>query len=105
MGPEECVTAEDALRAVTVDAARQYGEADKGVIRPGMRADFVILSGDPLEVPAQALRDLRVEETIREGRTIWRREGPETPGVFSAEEAETPEENRHDAGCIPDERL
>ena len=105
MGPEECVTAEDALRAVTVDAARQYGEADKGVIRPGMRADFVILSGNPLEVPAQALRDLRVEETIREGRTIWRREGPETPGVFSAEEAEMPEENRHDAGCIPDERL
>ena len=74
LGAQECVSIDTALRAVTVNAARQYGEAGKGVIRPGMRADFVILSGDPLGTPVSELRSLRVEETVREGQTIWSRD-------------------------------
>lgn len=74
LGPQERVDARTALLAVTKNAARQYGEADKGCIRPGMRADFVILSDNPLSVPASRLRSLRVEETICAGETLWRRE-------------------------------
>ena len=74
LGPQERVDAGTALRAVTVNAARQYGEADKGSIRPGMRADFAVLSDNPLTVPPSRLRSLRVEETLCAGESLWRRE-------------------------------
>jgi Amidohydrolase family len=39
----------DAVRSATVLAAREFGLADRGVIAPGMRADLVLVEGDPLE--------------------------------------------------------
>ena len=63
----------EALKAVTISAAAQYGEqAEKGSIREGKRADFVILSENPLQVPQDELKRIRVEETIREGETVYR---------------------------------
>ena len=38
----------EALRAATVLPARYFGLTDRGVIAPGMRADLVLLSGDPV---------------------------------------------------------
>ena len=38
----------DALRAVTVLPAQYYGLTDRGSIRPGMRADLVLVGGNPL---------------------------------------------------------
>lgn len=75
LGEDERIDPRTALRAVTADAALQYGEKDRGAICPGMRADFVILSESPLDVEKEALRDIRVEETISAGRTIWRAGG------------------------------
>lgn len=73
-GPAQAVSVEDALRAVTANAAYQYfEEADRGTLRPGKRADFVLLSGNPLKTPVEALRSLRVEQTIRAGETIYQR--------------------------------
>lgn len=73
VGPEQRITTWEALRAVTCEAAYQYGEEDsKGQLREGMRADLVILSGDPLATPPRDLRELAVLETIKDGETVFR---------------------------------
>lgn len=38
----------EALRSATALAARHFGLADRGAITPGLRADLVLLGGDPL---------------------------------------------------------
>ena len=73
IGPEQRITTWEALRAVTCEAAYQYGEEEsKGQLREGMRADLVILSGDPLATPPRDLRELAVLETIKDGETVFR---------------------------------
>ncbi len=62
----------DALRGVTLNAARQYSEeADKGSITPGKRADLVVLSENPLTVDPARIKDIRVLETLKDGKTIF----------------------------------
>ena len=74
LGPDQAIGTEDALRAVTANAAYQYfEEGEKGTLRPGKRADLVLLSGNPLTTPPQDLRSLQVEATIRGGQTVYRR--------------------------------
>ena len=61
--------------AVTVHAAYQYfEETDKGTLAPGKQADLVILDRDPLAVPQEELRDIRVLETWKDGVPIFCRE-------------------------------
>ena len=60
---------------MTINAAWQYFEEErKGSLRPGKRADLVILSADPLAVPADRVRDIQVLETIKAGETIYAKE-------------------------------
>jgi len=74
LGPDQRVSPMDAIRSTTIDAAWQYFEEDrKGSIEPGKLADLVILDANPLEVPPEALFDLQVVETIKEGKTVYRR--------------------------------
>ncbi|MBD3645759.1 amidohydrolase [Alcanivorax sp.] len=50
LGPQQAISVERALQAVTVDAARQLGVDDRvGQLRTGMRADLVWLDRDPRE--------------------------------------------------------
>jgi hypothetical protein len=80
LGPDERIGPLEALEAITIDGARMYGEeATKGSIEPGKLADLVVLSGNPLTVPEAAIKDLRVEETIKEGRTVWLRTPEDGP--------------------------
>ena len=73
LGPEQRVPVEDALKAVTLNAAWQYfEEQEKGSIRAGKRADLVILDRDPLKVDPSALRTVRVLETVKDGETIYK---------------------------------
>ena len=75
LGADERVTPLEALEAVTIDGARQYGEQDrKGSIEPGKFADLAILSGNPLTVEPAAIKEIRVVETVKEGQTIWPRD-------------------------------
>ena len=75
LGAEERVDVHTALKAVTANAAFQYfEERDKGTLSPGKRADLVILDRDPLAVPPEELRDIRVLETWKDGAAIFRRE-------------------------------
>ena len=74
MGAEECVAPLEALEAITIDGARMYGEeATKGSIEVGKLADFAILSANPLTVPPATIKTIRIAETIKEGKTVWRR--------------------------------
>jgi predicted amidohydrolase YtcJ len=73
LGPDERISVRDALRAVTVDAAWQnFEEAKEGSIEPGKLADFVILSENPLTVPAERINAVRVVQTIVGGTTVYR---------------------------------
>ena len=57
---------EEALKAVTVHAAWQYGEEqDKGSITQGKSADFVILDRDPCTVDPEQIRSIRVLRTVK----------------------------------------
>jgi len=58
---------------MTIWPAYQYfEEAAKGSIEVGKLADFVVLSADPTAVVPEALEQLKVVETIKEGATIYR---------------------------------
>lgn len=79
LGAEQCISVMEALRAVTIHAAYQYFEEhEKGSVAVGKRADFTILDRNPLVVDPIRLREIRVLQTIKDGRTIYRAE-VETP--------------------------
>ena len=68
LAPEERVTAEQALRMVTIDAAYVLGMDDRiGSIEPGKHADFTVLEANPLEVAPEAIREISVWGTVFEG--------------------------------------
>ena len=72
LGPEECITPFEAFRAITADAAWQnFEENRKGTLEANKLADMVILSGDPLAIDPIKIRDIKVLETIKEGKTIY----------------------------------
>ncbi len=70
---EECMSAEQALRAYTLDAAyAQFEEKTKGSLSVGKRADMVVLSRNPLSVQPHRISAIEVVETICGGVTVYR---------------------------------
>jgi hypothetical protein len=60
---QESISVLEAFHAYTRGAAAACGDgADRGGLEPGMRADLVALSGDPLTTPAEQMDALRVEK-------------------------------------------
>lgn len=67
-GPDQRLSVEQALRAVTIDAAYSIEmETDVGSIEPGKLANFTILDADPFEVAPEAIKDIKVLATVSEG--------------------------------------
>jgi len=67
-GQAERMTRMGALKAVTIDAAWILGlENSIGSIRAGKAADFAVLSHDPLSVPINQLRSIKVVGTVFAG--------------------------------------
>ncbi|MFO0815802.1 MAG: amidohydrolase [Gemmatales bacterium] len=72
LGAGQCIPVEEALKSLTIWAAYQhYEEANRGSIEVGKLADFVVLDKNPHNVPILALAELKVLETIKEGKTIY----------------------------------
>jgi predicted amidohydrolase YtcJ len=73
LGSAERISPYVALKAMTDWAAYQYfEEKSKGTLEPGKLADLVILERDPLKVDPTTLSTIKVIETIKEGRPIFR---------------------------------
>jgi predicted amidohydrolase YtcJ len=74
-GSDERLGAYEALQALTTGPAWQAFEEDrKGRIKAGLLADFVILDRNPLTTPVDGIRGIRVLETVKEGRSVWKAE-------------------------------
>ena len=72
LGADERITPLQALKAITINAAYQYREeTSKGSLEPGKRADLVILDKNPLTVPPITIKDIKVLETVKDGKTIF----------------------------------
>ena len=71
LGDDQATTAQEALLAYTATAARVSGFADRGSIRPGMRADLSVLSDDPLRVPPEEIHRIRVTATLLGGEVAF----------------------------------
>lgn len=72
LSEEEKITVYDGLKAMTVHAAYQYGEEDrKGTIEDGKVADLIILDKNPLLAAEDEIKEIKVLETIKEGKTVY----------------------------------
>lgn len=72
IGEEQQISVYDALKAVTVNAAYQYfEETEKGTIKKGKRADFVVLDRSPLEADRMEIKDIMVIKTIKNGKVLY----------------------------------
>ena len=75
LGSGETIDVISALRAVTVDAAYQYGEEDvKGSISENKKADFIIVDKDPLSIPKRDIKNIKILETFKDGESVYRAE-------------------------------
>ncbi len=73
LGKEEEIGVYEALKGVTVNAARQHFEAkEKGTLAVGKRADMVVLSQNPLKVSKEKIGTIKVLETIKDGKRVYR---------------------------------
>jgi predicted amidohydrolase YtcJ len=73
IGADQRVTPLEALKAQTINVARQYGEqASKGSLEVGKRADLVVLDQNPLKVDPMKIRDVKVVETFKDGKSIYK---------------------------------
>ncbi|MEE9964268.1 MAG: amidohydrolase [Propionicimonas sp.] len=72
LNPAECVSAAEALRAKTIDAAWQTHCDDvSGSIEVGKYADLVQLDADPLAVDPDAIADTQVLRTFVGGTAVY----------------------------------
>jgi predicted amidohydrolase YtcJ len=70
--PDQRMTRIEALRSFTRDAAfAAFEKDDRGTIESGKRADFVVLSGDIMEIPALEILTTRVVMTFIGGKAIY----------------------------------
>lgn len=108
VGPEHRVDVITALKAMTIwPAYHHFEEGTKGSLERGKLADFVILSKDPTMVERTTIADIKVTETVKEGRTIFRLEpGARTaggvPDIMPLLTAFGGHPGRADDGCVHD---
>lgn len=71
LGPDQVISVDDAIRAVTIDAAYQiFADNKVGSLEVGKQADFVILEKNPRTTPAGDIRNIKVKETWIDGKPV-----------------------------------
>ena len=71
LGPGQCLTRLEALRAFTLGGARfSFDEAQRGSLEPGKLADLAVLSDDLLNIPEPEIPQLHSLLTILGGQTV-----------------------------------
>lgn len=74
IGAVERTNPYSALQAITSFAAYElFDENIKGTLSNGKLADFVILDKNPLKVKPMEIKNIQVMETIKEGKTIYKK--------------------------------
>lgn len=72
--PEQKISVEEAVRAYTVGSAyAEFAETKKGMIKPGMLADVVLVSDDLFEKGFDRWKTTHVSLTIVDGRVVYER--------------------------------
>jgi len=70
--PNEKLPIEQAIAAYTTGSAyAEFAEQDKGLLQPGMLADFLVLDRDITRVEPVAILRTRVLRTVVGGKTVY----------------------------------
>lgn len=73
--PEECITREQALTALTINVARQmFLENERGSIKTGKYADFLLVTKDVLTCPVTEIHEAKPAATYFEGKQVFKSE-------------------------------
>lgn len=73
LGNKQCIDVYDALKAITINAAYEYHEEKiKGSIETGKKADFAILSDNPLKADPKKIKDIQVVRTVKAGVDVFK---------------------------------
>jgi predicted amidohydrolase YtcJ len=73
--PQQTIDLETAIRAYTINGAyANFVEQNRGSITPGKYADMVMISDDLFKVPADQIKDVKVEWTMVGGQEVWHKE-------------------------------
>lgn len=70
--PEEAMPREALIASYTVERARSWGDSDRGMIAPGLLADFSVFDQDIFEVAAEDLPNIKVVATFVDGKVVSR---------------------------------
>jgi predicted amidohydrolase YtcJ len=71
LAPEQAITPSEGIRIYTIFGAHSgFEENNKGSIEIGKLADLIIVSEDPLTVPADKLQDIKVVTIIIDGKIV-----------------------------------
>ena len=72
--PEQTIDLETAIRGYTMNGAyANFVESNRGSITPGKYADLVLISENLFAIPADKIKDVKVEWTMIGGKEAWRR--------------------------------
>ncbi|MBQ9437171.1 MAG: amidohydrolase family protein, partial [Lachnospiraceae bacterium] len=70
--PEECLTREQALTALTINCAKQmFMEDERGSVREGKYADFLLVDKDVLSCPENDIHTAKPAATYFEGKKVF----------------------------------
>ncbi len=76
----ERITVREAISLYTINAAYAcFEEKSRGSIEVGKLADLVVLSDDPLAIPPDRIRDIKVDMTIADGKIVYIRDASSNP--------------------------
>lgn len=71
LGPTQAVSVDDAIRAITIDAAYQiFADNIVGSLEVGKQADLVVLEKNPRKTPPADIRNIKVNGTWIDGKQV-----------------------------------